>query len=123
MIIKNDPYREYAKDIRPILQKEAKMTNVTVLLGVLNSISPCNFFGDVYSLRDYLLNLNIFDFLTQKDYEQSFALFNYYNRSINFADCTILISMQNHGVTRIASFDSGFDKIKGIQRINQLHSL
>lgn len=58
-----------------------------------------------------------FDFLKVDDYQNAFGLFKYYNRSINYADCTILQSMQNHGITRIVSFDSDFDKIKGIQRI------
>ena len=68
LIIKNDPYRQYAKNIQPLLEKEAKITNITVLIEVLNSISPYNFFGDVVELKDYLLNLHDFDFLTDEDY-------------------------------------------------------
>ena len=68
LIIKNDPYRRYAKNIQPLLEKEAKITNITVLIEVLNSISPYNFFGDVVELKDYLLNLHDFDFLTDEDY-------------------------------------------------------
>ena len=117
LVIKNDPYRQYANDIQPILKSEAKVTNITVLLEVLNSISPYNFFGDVTDLRNYLLNLQVFDFLSENDYNHAFELFEYYNRSINFANCTILVSMQKQGIGRIASFDKDFDKIKGIQRI------
>ena len=60
LIIKNDPYRQYAKNIQPLLETEAKITNITVLVEVLNSISPYNFFGDVVELKDYLLNLHDF---------------------------------------------------------------
>ena len=118
LIIKNDPYRQYAKNIQPLLETEAKITNITVLVEVLNSISPYNFFGDVVELKDYLLNLHDFDFLTDEDYDAAFELFNHYNRSINFSDCTILVSMQKHGIGRIASFDADFDKISGFERIH-----
>ncbi|WP_296873113.1 type II toxin-antitoxin system VapC family toxin [uncultured Methanobrevibacter sp.] len=118
LIIKNDPYRQYAKNIKPLLEKEAKITNITVLIEVFNSISPYNFFGDVNELKNYLLNIYDFDFLTEEDYERAFEFFNYYNRSVNFSDCTILVSMQKHGIGRIASFDADFDKISGFERIH-----
>ena len=57
---------------------------------------------------------------TKDDYKEACVLFRYYGGSINFADCTILQSMQNHEITRIASFDKDFDKIKGIQRIGKI---
>ena len=117
LIIKNDDYSDLSKSIEPFLEHETKVTNVTVLVEVLNSINRYNFFGDIDALMNQLVNLNIFDYLTMHDYEKSLGLFNHYGRSINFADCTILQSMQNHGITRIASFDSDFDKIKGLQRI------
>ena len=41
-------------------------------------------------------------------------LFRFYNHAINFADCTILVSMQKHGITRIATFDSDFEQMKQI---------
>ena len=115
LIIKNDPYRQYAKNIQPLLEKEAKITNITVLIEVLNSISPYNFFGDVVELKDYLLNLHDFDFLTDEDYEEAFELFNHYNRSINFSDCTIWFpckNMESH------LFDADFDRIRGFERIH-----
>ena len=118
LIIKNDPYRQYAKNIQPLLETEAKITNITVLIEVFNSISPYNFFGDVNELKNYLLNIYDFDFLTEEDYERAFEFFNYYNRSVNFSDCTILVSMQKHGIGRIASFDADFDKISGFERIH-----
>ncbi|MBQ2653831.1 MAG: type II toxin-antitoxin system VapC family toxin [Methanobrevibacter sp.] len=117
LILKNDVHSKLSKSIEPFLEKESKITNVTVLVEVLNSVNRYNFFGNVDDLRNYLLNMNVFDFLTVDDYQKAFGLFKYYNKSINYADCTILQSMQNHGITKIVSFDSDFDKIKGIQRI------
>lgn len=117
LIIKNDPYHKYSREIRSLLEHEAKAINSTVLLEVFNSISRYNFFGNTEDLRNHLLNLNVFDFLTEKDFEDSFQLFDHYDRSINFADCTIITTMQKLSITRIASFDSGFDRVKGFERI------
>lgn len=117
LILNKDTYASLSRSMKPILEEETKVTNITVLFEVLNSVDKYNFLGDLEDLKNQLLNLNIFDFLTDEDYERAFELFKFYNRSLNFADCTILQTMQNHGITRIASFDSDFDKINGIERI------
>ena len=116
LILKNDSYQEISNQLRYFLKNETKATNITVLVEVLNSINQNNFQGSIEDLINHLLDFQVFDFLTVSDYESARVLFNYYNRSIDFSDCTILQSMQNHGITRIASFD--FDKIRGIQRIS-----
>ena len=104
--------------MEPYLVNEDKATNITVLVEVLNSVNKYNFHGNIFDLINYLINVNVFDFLTRTDYKDASMLFRHYNSSINFSDCTILQSMQNHGITRIASFDSDFDKINGIKRIS-----
>jgi hypothetical protein len=118
LIIKNDHYCDISRDIRLNLRNESKITNITVLAEVLNSINRYNFHGDIEDLVQNLLDCKIFHFLTEADYNTATNLFCYYNFSINFSDCTILESMQKHGITKIASFDSDFDKIRGIQRIS-----
>lgn len=118
LILKNDTYSSLSRNIEPFLEKETKVTNITVLVEVLNSVNKYNFRGNLNDLTNYLVNTNIFDFLTAEDYQKAFELFKYYNKSINYSDCTILQSMQNHGITRIVSFDGDFDKVRGIERIS-----
>lgn len=101
LILNKDTYASLSRSMKPILEEETKVTNITVLLEVLNSVDKYNFLGDLEDLKNQLLNLNIFDFLTDEDYERAFELFKFYNRSLNFADCTILQTMQNHGITRL----------------------
>lgn len=121
LILRRDSYKNYSECIRPILEKEAKVTNITVLVEVLNSIKPNNFKGNIREIIFHLLNLDEFDGLSADDYKSAMVLFRYYGGSVNYADCTILQSMQKYGITRIASFDSDFDKIKGIQRIGRFN--
>ena len=118
LLIKNDTFSVNSGNIEPFLENEAKATNIIVLVEVLNSLNRYNFFGDVGEVISSIVNLTVFDCLTAEDYKAAMDLFWYYDGAINFSDCTILRSMQNHGITRIVSFDSDFDKIKGIQRIS-----
>lgn len=117
LIIKKDPYKKFSENITPFLDNETKATNITVLVEVLNSLKRNNFNGNVKDIVNQLLNVHVFDFLSRDDYKKAMDLFRFYNHSINFADCTILVSMQKHEITRIATFDSDFDKINWVNRI------
>lgn len=96
LIIKKDQYKKSSLNIKPFLDKEAKATNITVLVEVLNSLKRNNFSGNFKDIVAELLNVQVFDFLSEEDYKNAMDLFRFYNHSINFADCTILISMQKH---------------------------
>lgn len=107
----------FSQSVKEFLKNESKATNITVLVEVLNSLKPYNFIGDVDEVIRQLINLDVFDFLSSEDYQKAMELCKFYNFSINFSDCTILVSMQKHGISRIVTNDSDFDKIKGIKRI------
>ncbi len=119
LIIDNDEHHKKAHELRPILEHENKIINTTVLTEVLNSLKKNNYHWDRKKVIQSLLDLEIVTVLSSNDYMESIKLFNYYNHAINFSDCTILKTMQNNHVNKIASFDSDFDKIKGIIRITQ----
>ena len=118
LILKNDDYNHLSKKIKPFLKNETKVINTTVLVEVLNAVKRNNYYRDVNELLVCLTNLDIFDFLAMEDYNKSLEWFNYYGKSINFADCTIVNTMINLKINRIVSFDSDFDKINGFERIH-----
>lgn len=117
LIIKKDNYTSKSLEIEPLIEHEKKIINNTVFNEVLNSLTATNSEYNLDSLTDLLLSYQI-DFLTSDDYVDAVALFKYYNHTINFSDCTILKTMQDNKVDTIVSFDSDFDKIKGINRIH-----
>ena len=84
---------------------------------VLNSLKKNNHKIELDEILDTLLNLDKVVFLTDKDYNESLNLFKFYNLSVNYSDCTILKTMMDNNVSVVVSFDSDFDKIKGIRRI------
>ena len=118
LIIKRDSYNDFSRNIKPFLEKETKATNITVLVEVLNSLKLNNFNGSFEGILHELLHLGVFDYLSIEDYRKAMRLYKFYNFSINFSDCTILVSMQKHGISKIITTDSDFDKIRGIQRIS-----
>lgn len=61
-ILKNDPYADQSRSMEPYLEHEAKVTNITVLLEVLNGVNHYNFFGDLNELRKSLVGMNVFDY-------------------------------------------------------------
>ena len=117
LMIDNDDYHEQAHQLRPIIDKERKLINNTVLVEVLNSLKKNNHKIELDEILDTLLNLDKVVFLTDEDYNESFNLFKYYNLSVNYSDCTILKTMMDNNVSVVVSFDSDFDKINGIRRI------
>lgn len=116
LILKNDPFNPQSHLLKHYLEKEKKVINNTVLNEVLNSLGSNNYIPDLPFIKKLLFSFNI-DVLTYDDYKDSFELFEFYNFSINFSDCTILNTMQNHNINKIVSFDSDFDKVKGIERV------
>lgn len=116
LILKNDSLYYKFHLLKPYLGDENKIINNTVFNEVLNSVTSNNSHYDLNHIKKLLLSFNI-DFLTSDDYLDSFDIFEYYNFSVNFSDCTILNTMQNYNINQIASFDSDFDKIKGVKRI------
>lgn len=79
-MIDNDDYREKAHQLRPIIDKERKLINNTVLVEVLNSLKKNNHKIELDEIMDTLLNLDQVVFLANEDYNESFQLFKYYNQ-------------------------------------------
>ena len=65
----------------------------------------------------FLVNYVELDFLTVDDYKSAFVNYKVQNQCINFSDFMILRTMEKYNISKIVSFDSDFDKIKGITRI------
>lgn len=116
LLIKTDSYHEKALKIAESIH-ERKVINNTVLNETLNA-----FTGKGGKLGKELHNIigEMFDiqFLNQADYENAMEIYLHLDSSINYSDCTILSTMLQNKINKIISFDSDFEKIKGITRIN-----
>lgn len=117
LVIKRDSHKEFSNYISPYLKNETKVINITVVVEVLNALKKNNFRGNIKEIIIELCKVDILDWLTKEDYRLAMEKFRFYNGSINFSDCTILVSMEKYGITRIVTTDSDFDKVRGFERI------
>lgn len=116
LLIDNDSYTNQSLLIKPMIKDEIKIINNTVFNEVLNSLTANNSKYNFNTIIKLLLSYDI-NVLTLNDYKASTKIYRHYNHAINFSDCTILKTMQDNYINTIVSFDSDFDKIKGINRI------
>ena len=54
------------------------------------------------------------EYLDSDDYDAAMEIYLAYDSSINYSDCTILVTMFQNKIDKIATFDSHFEKIKGL---------
>ncbi|PWB86114.1 PIN domain protein [Methanobrevibacter woesei] len=115
LILENDNYNDKAIELNKIISNETTIIKNTVLTEVLNSFNKYNV-TQIESIINDLLTLNI-DYLTKNDYKKALKYYKYYNTAINFSDC-ILVTMNKYKTNQVISFDSDFNKIKGIINIS-----
>ncbi|WP_298499585.1 type II toxin-antitoxin system VapC family toxin [uncultured Methanobrevibacter sp.] len=88
---------------------ETTVINTTVLVETLNRVVGTG--NSINKVFNNLHDENRVIQLTGKDYLRSLEINGWYGNSINYADCTIINTMMNLGITQIVSFDSDFKKI------------
>ena len=116
LLIKTDPFHENALEISGTIH-ERKVINNTVLNETLNAFTGK---GGKVGKELYQVISEMFDvkYLDESDYEEAIDIYLNFNSSINYSDCTILSTMVKNKINRIVTFDSDFNKIKGINVIN-----
>lgn len=116
LLIKTDSLHEKALKIGGSIH-EKKVINNTVLNETLNAFTGK---GGKVGKELYQVILEMFDirYLDEKDYENAIDIYLNFNSSINYSDCTILSTMIENKINRIVTFDSDFNKIKGIEVIS-----
>lgn len=116
LMIKQDRNYKKASDLKTTIFNERIIINNTVLSEVLNSFNKYNSLNLEHNVNN-MFKFDI-DYLTEDDYKKALTYYRYYNTAINFSDCTILVTMNKYNTDKIVSFDSDFNKIKGIINIS-----
>ena len=116
-LYKNQLKHNRAKQIAEYIKNEEKIINSTNLMEVMNSIKPIYNINSTAVLNN-LLKIGKVHMLNKNDHIIANEMFEYYNYAINFQDCLILKTMKDNKINTIVSFDSDFDKIRGIHRIH-----
>lgn len=116
LMLKQDRNYKKASDLKTTIFNERIIINNTVLSEVLNSFNKYNSPNLEHNVNN-MFKFDI-DYLTEDDYKKALTYYRYYNTAINFSDCTILVTMNKYNTDKIVSFDSDFNKIKGIINIS-----
>lgn len=116
LINPKDKYNKRAIELKSIIGNEKRVINSSVLLEFANSLS---FYGGKKGneIIQIIKKTHEIIYLNENDYNLSESFFLNYDGNINFSDCTILRTMEDAKINKIVSFDSDFDKVKGIVRI------
>lgn len=115
--IETDRFHSQSNDIYNLIRREELLINNVVINEVLNVFKNNKFDTDVDEIFNSFIKSYTIDYLTPEDYKTSLTKLKWYNQSINYNDCCMLTTMEKCKVTDIVSFDSDFDKIKGLFRI------
>ncbi len=116
LLISSDQFHEKALNISQTIN-ERKVINNTVLNETLNAFTGKG--GKIgKELYDVICEMFDIQYLNSADYDDAIELYLHYDSSINYSDCTILSTMFQNDINQILSFDSDFEKVKGISIIN-----
>lgn len=94
-----------------------KAINNVVLNEVLNNLKKSYYAGKREEIIDYLFSMDEIYFVDEEAYSRALFLYRKYNYEVNFSDFLIVLSMRDHGISDILSFDSDFSRIKNINNI------
>jgi hypothetical protein len=116
--IKKDQCHTRVLEILPEVTKQDKMTSIVVLSEAVTMVGSLAGGKMGARLYNYIIDNHEVKFMDKDSSTQAMNFFLKYDGVLSFADSVSLELMKQCKVDTIASFDSDFDKVKGIIRIH-----
>ncbi len=116
--IKKDQWHTRVLEILPEVTKQDKMTSIVVLSEAVTMVGSLAGGKMGARLYNYIIDNHEVKFIDKDLSTQAMNFFLKYDGVLSFADSVSLELMKQGKVDTIASFDSDFDKVKGIVRIH-----
>jgi uncharacterized protein len=116
--IKKDQWHTRVLEILPEITKQDKMTSIVVLSEAVTTVGSLAGGKMGARLYNYIIDNHEVKFMDKELSTQAMNSFLKYDGVLSFADSVSLELMKQCKVDTIASFDSDFDKVKGIIRIH-----
>lgn len=117
---KNDKNHENVEKLlkfNPSIFNQKKAINNIVLMEVLNKLKKSYYKPIREDIINFMMSMNEIFYVEKKDYEHAIALMEQYKYDVNYSDCLIILTMYNHNLDTIVSFDDDFNHIRNIKRI------
>ncbi len=115
---KKDQWHKRVRKILPEIIKEEKVTSIVVLSEAVTLVGSLGGGKKGALLYNYIMDNHEMIYVDRDLSFKAMETFLQYDGSFSFADAVSLEIMQLMGINTIVSFDSDFDKVKGIQRIH-----
>lgn len=100
------------------IQNQEQITSLLTLSEAVTHIGSFKGGKNGKKLYDYITGTNKVIHPPEKLCSNAMAKYLMYDGTLSFADVLSLEIMEIHGIDSIVSFDSDFDKVKGIKRIH-----
>lgn len=115
---KKDQWHEKAKELSKVVEKEdVLLISDLVLSETVTGVGSLKGGKEGKIIYDYLRDSCKREFSNEELYERAINTFLRYDGAISFADAVSIEVMNIYRISKIASFDSDFDKIDGIFRM------
>jgi len=117
-IIKKDQWHNRVREILPEIIDDKKITSVLVLSEAVTLAGSLGGGKKGTLLYNYIVDNHEIIYINKDLSLKAMETFLQYDAGLSFADAVSLEIMQLVGADTIVSFDSDFDKVKGIRRIH-----
>lgn len=114
---REDRWHEDAKRLTHRLEREEVTTSVLVLSEVVTGVGSLLGGKAGKEAYDVIVDNCAVEVATPERCARAITVFLHYDGTLSFADAVSLVLMQELGTQRIASFDSDFDRVRGIERL------
>lgn len=116
--IRKDQWHQRLQDILPEVTKQDKVTSIFVLSEAVTMVGSLAGGKKGTLLYNYIMDNHEVKFVDKELSSRAMNIFLQYDGMLSFADSLSLELMKQSQIDYIASFDSDFDKVKGIVRVH-----
>ena len=116
---KKDQWHEKARKVSKIIEKEEILISDLILSETVTAIGYLKGGKEGKLVYDYMKDNCKIEFADEDQYNQAIVTFLKYDGKLSLADALSVEVMKKYNISEIVSFDSDFDKVKGILRIKE----
>ncbi|EKQ51543.1 MAG: putative nucleic acid-binding protein [Methanobacterium sp. Maddingley MBC34] len=116
--IRKDQWHQRLQDILPEVTKQDKVTSIFVLSEAVTMVGSLAGGKKGTLLYNYIMDNHEVKYVDKELSSRAMNIFLQYDGMLSFADSLSLELMKQSQIDYIASFDSDFDKVKGIVRVH-----
>ena len=113
----NDQWHKQSLEIIPKIRNKHRITSILTVTEAINIIGSKNGGKSAQNVFTYIEDAYEIVYVNAEMTKNAMEKHLHYNGTLSLADAMSVEIMENYGIKTIVSFDSDFDKVKGIKRI------